>query len=841
MPKIKKQIQKQNLSKIRTWIVDDAPFSDYFRLVQIPEILSGGKNGFLINGSSNLIRSTEVLVELVDVEGNTIFLQPIKNYSEGLARVISIEIYEDTPPGPATLTILGELAFDKNGNRVPDEWIGTYNVKWQKTINVEPTRPNINPIRLYNKPILSVSERLVPFRQTVTGSMLSISTGTIVGQYVPGGVFFIGDDVTNQQRVVITPYTNINVDTPVFVRQSVGGTFTAFINGTSFTSSFSAIDNRFTAKLDNFLTSSDGLPVERWTTSNYTHSYQGPPTYITSSLVRSFAEIKLSQLSTFTGDIQRAKFYVRGADEAQKYEIVEDIFLESNELTVSQSSTGEQIHLGQIVDQPFIDQNWEDGIILNNSYSLLGDVTGTYNSTNLIDSIVLTGTVASTSSMNFSVIPMMWTGIINPILIEANSEYTLNANLLCLKDNSEIEARIDVYLDGPVFSRGYGNQLGLKIAELRSPAGQSRRLFNNFSTNFVSPSSDTARLRFVIYSGEWYISNVQITTSRESGFNPDEVTVLVPIVGRRFERLKFKVDLYDGSSTLIPLNLETDFIYFDGGNFVFRGTDNRIDGLLTVGPSGSGITIGNISSGSFLGIRSGGIAVPISQSFLSSYTGSPLISIYSGTFFSKPQIGLQLIATSGTQNSYLDFNTSDRKLRIRGDIEVLPGTSLSQSIYSGTLTFDELVKLANGVRPSGTFIDGNSIISPNIAGQNGFFSQRFGVGNISSNNGIVLSALGYTSSAGLPISGSPTIYIGAGRHNNSNTPFLVASSSTGPVLSLGNNLNFQPSGSGSELIVRGKVFIEDPVTGQITEFNDVRKVIANRIAFGPFGFYICNL
>jgi hypothetical protein len=386
-------------------------------------------------------------------------------------------------------------------------------------------------------------------------------------------------------------------------------------------------------------------------------------------LVRSFAEIKLGQLTTFTGDIQRAKFYVRGTDEGQKYELLEDIILEASELTVSQSFTGEQVELGQIVDQPFIDQNWEDGIILNgNSYSFSGDVTGTYNSANLIDSIVLTGTVAATASLSSSAVPVLWTGIRMPLPIETDSEYTFAGDFLCLKGNSEIEGRIEVYLDGPVFSSGQGKQLGLKIAELRSPVGQTRRAFNNFLTNFVGPATDSVRLRFVVYSGEWYISNTRLVSSRETGFNPDEISILAPIVGRRFERLQFKAELYDANSNLVPLNIETDPIYFDGGNLVFRGPDTRIDGILTVSPSGSGPTLTSKGFQDRFGNFIDGQAIAIGP-------GVPRVRSRNTAFFAGTSSNGPEISVGDKLYGYFDSAQNEFILEIEGTVLVGSGSN----------------------------------------------------------------------------------------------------------------------------------------------------------------------
>lgn len=591
MPKLKKRVQSQNLSRIRTWITDDNPFSEYFRLAQIPDILPGGKSGFLINGSPNLVRTTEVLIELTDIDGNVVFTQPVKNYQEGLARVVSIEVYEDTPPGPGLLTILGELAFDKNNTRVPDEWIGTYNVKWQKIINIEPTRPNTNPIRLYNRPVLSVSEQLIPFRQTVTGSIIAVSSGSVTAQYIAPNVQFAGDDINNLQRQVIAEGTLVTSTDPVFVRQTANGTFFAVVDGRPFTSSIEKLQSNTAAKLTKFLTGSDGAAINRWTTSNYTMSYQTAPSFITSSLNRSFANIKLSNLTTFTGDIQRAKFYVRGIDEGQKYELLEDVVLEAVELTVSQSSTGEQVQLGEIVDQPFIDENWSVGVINNSNAYGSGDVTASYNSTTLIDSVTITGGGTGSLYSSGSSVPSLWTGINKDLEFDADAEYTFQADIVCVKTNPNFDARMDVRLFGPNFAGGQGNQLGYLISSLTAPSGQNRRTFQNFTVNFTAPVADIAKLRFAVYGGQWFISKAKIVSARESGFNPDQISVFSPVINRRFERLQFKAELYDANSNLVPLLIETDPIYFDGGNLVFRGNDTRIDGILTVAPSGSGPTL----------------------------------------------------------------------------------------------------------------------------------------------------------------------------------------------------------------------------------------------------------
>ena len=669
MPKLKKQIQLRDLANIRTWVTDSNPFSDYFRLTQVPDVVPGGKSGFLINGSPLLVRSTEILVELVDADGNPIYTSPIKNYQEGMARVVGFEVYEDAAPGPATLTILGEVAYNKDGTRTPNDWIGTYNVKWQKIVNIEPGKPNTSVIRLYNKPNLSVYEQLIPYRQVTTGSTISISSGTLSAQYIEGNVQLVGDDITKLQRVVTPAATQITADQPIFNRYTIGGQFTASIDGNIFTSSIASVQSDMVAKLNNYYVSGTAA-LSRWSTNAYSMSYQLASTYTTQSLNRSFANIKLGNLTTFTGDIQRAKIYIRGADQKnQKYELFEDVLLEAHELTISQSYTGEQVELGEIIDQPFLNTNWSAGLIANSNYYLpTGSIVATYDATVLMDSAYLAGNGMGTITSSYSAVPLAWMGISQSMNFTANAEYTFTADIVCIKPTDTFIARMDVYLYGPAFAGGTGNELGKRIASFLVPEGK-RKNFYGFSTNFEPPADDTAVLRFVVYGGDWSVSKAKILSSRETGFNPDEITIYSPVVNRRFEHVQFKAELYDANSNMVPLLIETDPLYFDGGNLVFRGGDTRIDGLLTVAPSGSGPTLTTKGFKNKLGVLvEGGQAISIGPPI-------PQIKNRSTAFFAGTGSAGPEISVGDKLHGYINQSTNEFVLEIEGTLLVGSGSN----------------------------------------------------------------------------------------------------------------------------------------------------------------------
>ena len=92
----------------------EGPNSPLFTISEIPDPAPQGKSSFLIAGTELLKNKVEVKVEIIDSEGGVIYTEPVANYLEGNARRVSIEVYDDTPPGPATLFILAQVD--------PEEW-----------------------------------------------------------------------------------------------------------------------------------------------------------------------------------------------------------------------------------------------------------------------------------------------------------------------------------------------------------------------------------------------------------------------------------------------------------------------------------------------------------------------------------------------------------------------------------------------------------------------------------------------------------------------------------------------------------------------------------------------
>jgi hypothetical protein len=361
MPVTRKYVQTRNLAMAATWVVDTDPFSRYFQVSRLPEVFTAGKNAFLINGSPELVSLTEVLVELTDINGVVVFQQPIRRFLEGTSRLISLEVYSETAIGMGLLTVMGRLKQDAQGNVPPDEFKEAYNVKWQRRIPIASHQGNDTQIRLYHYPTSSVAEVLNPFRlisqsmQTVTGSTALPLQGISAQPIVQSG-----SQVRNEFVITTTA--------PLFVKEMVGADIMLNLDGYGpFTTSIGQIWNNRVADLK-LAPVIDGRYYE-FTTTDYTIIHSGAIGYTASEFIKSFAQLRLKQLSTFTGDIYKIKVYVSSIESPAKPELIAELPLTPPEflMTSSYSEGRPQIRTGYITDQGLCDSYWVGGLMASTS------------------------------------------------------------------------------------------------------------------------------------------------------------------------------------------------------------------------------------------------------------------------------------------------------------------------------------------------------------------------------------------------------------------------------------------------------------------------------------------
>ena len=73
---LKKTVFAQNLDRYNAFLTDTDTNSRYFRVTQIPDVFTGGKNGFLIQGSTELAKDSYLMIEIKDANGDTIYYEP---------------------------------------------------------------------------------------------------------------------------------------------------------------------------------------------------------------------------------------------------------------------------------------------------------------------------------------------------------------------------------------------------------------------------------------------------------------------------------------------------------------------------------------------------------------------------------------------------------------------------------------------------------------------------------------------------------------------------------------------------------------------------------------------
>tara|TARA_Y100001937_G_scaffold109008_1_gene153235 strand:+ start:13800 stop:18386 length:4587 start_codon:yes stop_codon:yes gene_type:complete len=212
--------------------------SRYFDIVDFPEVVSRGKTSFLIGGTPFLKTSTVIKVEVLDANGEPLYVEPIDaSYSEAGYKPISIVSYGGEAQGRCKLIIVAELTeyLDENGNTqpIPEQWQGVYNVRWVQEFFLDSvTHMNTEPIKFYEYPTITAEEMITPY-VTISGS---IGDATFISSSLDIGVFGLPGDFGASDGVAIakarlkpgvtTPSASDNLIFTEFKPEHVGGIIT---------------------------------------------------------------------------------------------------------------------------------------------------------------------------------------------------------------------------------------------------------------------------------------------------------------------------------------------------------------------------------------------------------------------------------------------------------------------------------------------------------------------------------------------------------------------------------------------------------------------------------------
>ena len=374
MSVIRRFNKPQGLKDIDVLIEDDAPISIFFNVVEVPEVITQGKSSFLIGGSNLLKPEVEIKFEITnDDSGAVIYTEPVAGYLEGTSRRVSIEVYDDVDLfGDATLTVVGEL--NPNNNNVPPEFRDTYNVRYTRKIYVSSAGVNTQPILFYNQPRIAVTEIVKPYITTTVPTGSVTKTGGATGEPIPeeigkttnvkeieepskfikkkknslrfklfgggGNNSFIRRGRRRSRRASpeVDKFTITNKSGDKFDARFIGGEI-KIPNPQVDTSKFTLephhqVPTEYKSDVENVKNQDTLVPEKPFTIIDtrfaeddpqrnvivplapdnltYTASFTPVPTQSISTVnFRSYADIRLSKLRTFSGDVDRIKVYAR--------------------------------------------------------------------------------------------------------------------------------------------------------------------------------------------------------------------------------------------------------------------------------------------------------------------------------------------------------------------------------------------------------------------------------------------------------------------------------------------------------------------------------------------------
>jgi hypothetical protein len=687
MAVIKKTLFAENLDRYQTFVTDTNPTSDYFKITELSDTFTGGKNAFLIQGSDYLVPDTLIKIEIKDSKGNIIYHEPgegivsssvngtevVTEYYEGVSKVVAVHIYPDTSFGPATITILGELStYNSNGlnSPIPLEWEGKYNVKWQKQINVNPSLANTTKIRFYRRPVATIVETLSPIYTIISGSKVE------------------------------------------------------------------------------------------------------------SNIVSSFANITLSKLDTFAGDVKRIKVYRTSEGDISDYDMIQDILLESKELLTSYNLTGSVIGEAGLMTSEVLQKLW--------SYPTL---TTQLTSSRIDNGVKLNGNgyFRYTSSLQLS----------------ANSVYEFGIDAFY---SASTNSDMGIYVSG-------SNNGEVLVGTLNgiTPTKNLKDTVLQFTLPLDEP---TASLYLSQSQSEWHIGNLSLKLTQDTAFSPSEisfVTSMPTVVGN--ETYNFKFEFYDVNNNYVPV-LVTESALFTGGNNNIGGTlifisasassslaqlnavSTSISGTATLYSSSANTTIVTLSGSVSGSITSLSGSVDTTIVTLSGSVSGSIVTLSGSVSGSITSLSGSVSGSITSLSSSVSGSITTLSSSVSASITSL-SASVSQSVYQGLLTsFARVQNLADG-NYSGSFIGDNVIYSPVLGGQLGYFSTLFKVGQ--SPNSIYLDARQTPRKifiGGSAPGGGDTEMSGA--YNNTNTSVYL--DSTGKF-SLKDRLHFD----GNTLTVNGTI------------------------------------
>lgn len=705
--------KKLNLAKLSVDIQDTTADSEYFGIKDFDPVLTGGKNAISLAGSDILKPGSDILVEVLDTNGNPLYIEVGKGkgsvkFRDGVSIVIAIHVQSFVPIGNGKIYIVGTTKDNES-------------VRWSKDITIDSSKQNRTKIRFYKTPTVEVE----PF---ISDLSIFSNSQTIVAS---GSVNSIA--VSPQKDTNFLKFDSLRNKVEYRVVKKSGNPFLSRMNNETITltnitlTDGTVLPVTHSAKIKEVLNENEILLknpfvypntidkkiVKTFTSANFNISYTPVlPTSIAISsgfvFKKSLARITLNNLKTFTGNVYRFKVYRKSFNSNVDSEIIADSILDSRELLVDEVTSDRQREfIGFTFDQDQIDEYWHKN----------GLTSLDYDSSNIIDGMRFNGSVGANADKSIYVIAKDNTDPftdetyvpVDPAQMNVRSGSAWDSNFIDLKkdvqyvitgrvydsrSNSNEESRLLFYLTGSDLSYTTTNQFdgyGVNLGKVTFKPNV-RNTFQDFTFEFSLLEDVNCTLVMIPQNGNFTTSNLSLKPLQEFSFSPEITTVRVPFeVSVANERFLVRAELFDVDHKNVPVVLE-DIKFFDpSGETLAKSGSISSDWADISGkptwinnfPNFSGFTItadvfnGTVDASDISGIVSKANTANTATSSLSANTATTAISATS--------------AVSADTASYIKTST------VSSD----PGTNHS----IGTHYFDTSINAPIWYRGAGNWID----------------------------------------------------------------------------------------------------------------------------------------
>ena len=610
-------------------IEDTTYLSKYFVVAEFNPIFTAGKNSFAFNGSSLLKIDSEIQVQCIDSNGNSLYLEYPKGKTQfvDVANfVVSIHVYNENYNGSGKLILVGTTA----NNEI---------VRWMANISIDKTLQNVSKTRFNSTPILEARSLLYPVIDTTKMGVSPTIPITFTGSFYSYAITPLRDTIQSyiNPKKTNTDYRLFyNVIDPNFVGPQTYSTksFNSQMEGQTIvlmtdiiqepfsyqekrdhvSASFTikkVIDSKTIQLSDAFFYAVGKNQVVtninvgqftssyKWVTYNIQSDmylkYPGSTNETVTYAKESYAEIVYRNIRPFTGFVARHKLYRKSLVYPGDFTLISDEPLGIREILVDPITPNKSYpYMGNFYNQYHIEKYWfTSSRELQLSHSVtphidsmkIGRFSSSFESIDGTRYVIVKTDSVDTISNNYAYVPYDATQFnelqglsynSNFIDLKSGSLYVLSMNLSVEKDKFNTNAKVTFFFTSStpeiIEEKYYIPPFGLKLGEININEYTDVKYFSDKQMLYFIPIKDYyGTLVIVPYQCSPTISELSLGVYGDYGFSPDTLITKVPFdVKVKGEPFQLKAELFDINSTLIYSDLNVVQTFDANGESLFE-------------------------------------------------------------------------------------------------------------------------------------------------------------------------------------------------------------------------------------------------------------------------------